>query len=43
MYCKLVGGYCCRGERSDYKVVVGRSEKVMGPYLDGNGAHYHKM
>lgn len=29
--------YCCRGERSDYKVVVGRSEKVMGPYLDKNG------
>lgn len=29
--------YCCRGERSDYKVVVGRSDKVMGPYLDKNG------
>jgi arabinan endo-1,5-alpha-L-arabinosidase len=29
--------YCCRGERSDYKVVVGRSEKVTGPYLDKNG------
>ena len=29
--------YCCRGEKSDYKVVVGRSEKVMGPYLDKNG------
>jgi arabinan endo-1,5-alpha-L-arabinosidase len=26
--------YCCRGERSDYKVAVGRSEKVTGPYLD---------
>jgi arabinan endo-1,5-alpha-L-arabinosidase len=26
--------YCCRAERSDYKVVVGRSEKIMGPYLD---------
>lgn len=29
--------YCCRGEKSDYKVVVGRSEKVMGPYLDKTG------
>lgn len=29
--------YCCRGEKSDYKVVVGRSEKVTGPYLDKNG------
>ena len=29
--------YCCRGESSDYKVVVGRSEKVIGPYLDKNG------
>lgn len=29
--------FCCRGEKSDYKVVVGRSEKVMGPYLDKNG------
>jgi arabinan endo-1,5-alpha-L-arabinosidase len=29
--------YCCRGERSNYKVVVGRSEKVMGSYLDKLG------
>ena len=29
--------YCCRGEKSDYKVMVGRSEKVMGPYVDKNG------
>ena len=29
--------YCCRGEKSDYKVVVGRSEKVTGPYLDKTG------
>lgn len=29
--------YCCRGERSDYKVVIGRSEKVTGPYLDKKG------
>lgn len=26
--------YCCRAEKSDYKVVVGRSEKATGPYLD---------
>jgi arabinan endo-1,5-alpha-L-arabinosidase len=29
--------YCCRGERSDYKVMVGRSEKVTGPYVDKEG------
>jgi arabinan endo-1,5-alpha-L-arabinosidase len=28
--------YCCRGEKSDYKVVVGRSEKATGPFLDKN-------
>lgn len=25
---------CCQGEKSTYKVVVGRSKKVQGPYLD---------
>jgi arabinan endo-1,5-alpha-L-arabinosidase len=34
--------YCCRGERSDYKVVVGRSDKVTGPYLDKNGVDLAK-
>lgn len=29
--------YCCRGENSTYKVVVGRSERVFGPYLDKDG------
>jgi arabinan endo-1,5-alpha-L-arabinosidase len=29
--------YCCRGEKSNYKVVVGRSKKVTGPYLDKEG------
>jgi arabinan endo-1,5-alpha-L-arabinosidase len=29
--------YCCRGEKSTYKMVVGRSEKVMGPYADRDG------
>ena len=28
--------YCCRAEKSDYKVVVGRSKTVTGPYLDKN-------
>lgn len=28
--------YCCRALKSDYKVMVGRSEKVTGPYLDKN-------
>lgn len=26
--------FCCRGPRSDYKVVVGRSPTVTGPYVD---------
>lgn len=26
--------YCCRGAKSDYKVAVGRSKSVTGPYLD---------
>jgi arabinan endo-1,5-alpha-L-arabinosidase len=29
--------YCCRGLKSTYKVLVGRSEKVEGPYLDRDG------
>ncbi|MBQ9450647.1 MAG: arabinan endo-1,5-alpha-L-arabinosidase [Bacteroidales bacterium] len=28
---------CCRGKNSTYKVVVGRSEKVTGPYIDRDG------
>ena len=28
---------CCRGANSTYKVVVGRSEKVTGPYIDRDG------
>ena len=29
--------YCCRGFNSTYKMIVGRSRKVTGPYLDRKG------
>ncbi|MCM1313352.1 MAG: family 43 glycosylhydrolase [Bacteroides sp.] len=29
--------YCCKGLSSNYKIAVGRSKKVTGPYLDKNG------
>lgn len=29
--------YCCRGNDSNYKIAVGRSEKLTGPYLDQAG------
>ena len=29
--------YCCRGEKSSYRVAVGRSKSVNGPYVDMNG------
>ena len=29
--------YCCRGEKSTYKTVYGRSKKVTGPYVDQKG------
>lgn len=29
--------FCCRGLESNYKVVVGRSENIIGPYIDKNG------
>ncbi|MBN1154445.1 arabinan endo-1,5-alpha-L-arabinosidase [candidate division KSB1 bacterium] len=29
--------YCCRGVKSNYKIMVGRSESVTGPYLDREG------
>ncbi|CAN5406652.1 arabinan endo-1,5-alpha-L-arabinosidase [soil metagenome] len=28
--------YCCRGEKSTYKMMVGRSEHIQGPYIDKN-------
>lgn len=29
--------YCCRGSKSNYRVAVGRSKNVAGPYLDREG------
>jgi arabinan endo-1,5-alpha-L-arabinosidase len=29
--------YCCRGAKSNYRVAVGRSKTVEGPYLDRSG------
>lgn len=29
--------YCCSGLKSDYKIAVGRSKNIEGPYLDKNG------
>ena len=29
--------YCCRGAQSNYRVAVGRSKNVEGPYLDRSG------
>lgn len=29
--------YCCRGSKSNYRVAVGRSRQVQGPYLDREG------
>ncbi|WP_020654499.1 arabinan endo-1,5-alpha-L-arabinosidase [Massilia niastensis] len=33
---------CCKAKDSTYKVVVGRSQKVTGPYLDRNGVDMAK-
>lgn len=29
--------FCCRGAKSTYKIMVGRSKKVTGPYVDKEG------
>lgn len=34
--------YCCRGAESTYKVRVGRSETITGPYLDKEGVRMDK-
>ncbi|MGA9591186.1 MAG: family 43 glycosylhydrolase, partial [Salegentibacter sp.] len=36
-YLFLSWDLCCRGESSTYKVVVGRSKNITGPYLDKSG------
>ena len=36
-YLFLSWDLCCRGENSTYKVVVGRSRDVEGPYFDKHG------
>lgn len=36
-YLFLSWDYCCRGENSTYKVVVGKSQNVFGPFLDADG------
>jgi arabinan endo-1,5-alpha-L-arabinosidase len=30
--------YCCKGPKSTYKMMVGRSKKLLGPYLDKSNA-----
>ncbi len=30
-------GLCCRGPKSTYRVMVGRSSEIIGPYLDRSG------
>ncbi len=34
--------YCCRGIKSTYKMIVGRSKSVVGPYLDKNNVSMQK-
>lgn len=34
--------YCCKGPRSTYKMIVGRSSRVTGPYVDDQGVDLAK-
>ncbi|MBQ7572222.1 MAG: family 43 glycosylhydrolase [Bacteroidaceae bacterium] len=34
--------YCCRGAKSNYRVAVGRSSRIDGPYLDRTGTDMAK-
>ncbi|RYY37469.1 MAG: arabinan endo-1,5-alpha-L-arabinosidase [Sphingobacteriaceae bacterium] len=34
--------YCCKGPKSTYKMIVGRSKKLTGPYLDKAGVSMQK-
>lgn len=36
-YLFLSWDFCCRGENSTYKVVVGRSKNASGPFVDASG------
>lgn len=36
-YLFVAWDYCCRGAKSNYRVAVGRSKSVDGPYLDHKG------
>ena len=36
-YLFVAWDYCCQGVKSNYRVAVGRSKTVNGPYLDSNG------
>ncbi|HEY5078793.1 MAG TPA: family 43 glycosylhydrolase [Opitutaceae bacterium] len=29
--------YCCRGAKSNYKMIIGRADAIAGPYLDKSG------
>ncbi|MBR5395113.1 MAG: family 43 glycosylhydrolase [Bacteroidaceae bacterium] len=35
LFCSV--GSCCEGEKSTYRTVVGRSQKLMGPYVNKQG------
>ncbi|MES2279015.1 MAG: family 43 glycosylhydrolase [Bacteroidota bacterium] len=34
--------YCCKGPKSTYKMIVGRSKNIKGPYLDKDGVDMAK-
>jgi len=34
--------YCCRGKNSDYKIAIGRSKEIKGPYIDRQGKRMDK-
>lgn len=36
-YLSVLFDVCCRGVESNYKVMVGRSENILGPYVDREG------
>ena len=34
--------YCCKGIKSTYKMIIGRSKKMNGPFIDKNGTDMAK-